>query len=227
MKNFHKIKILAKRKFSLNLYHFSCEVPVKMAKTFLYPGQFIQLKDKDKIGFFALANHPKQKIWEFLIKTEDNIGKEFGKKKEGEYFLCTFAQGKGFLFYESYENIKPENIFLFSMGSGIAPLRSLLKDFFLRKEILKNTKINFFQFSISENHLPFFNEYKTWQDLGINLKYFSLQNRDNLQNLLKKNRSKLPSSIILWCGSIEFGKVITNFGKDIGLKKEQMIDNLE
>ncbi|MDH5526383.1 MAG: NAD-binding oxidoreductase [Nitrospirota bacterium] len=88
-------------------------------------GQYVQLRreDGDKPGFFAIASAPHQdREIEFLVKEGSGVAGALYEAAPGDVFQVGPAQGPGF----PREHLLGKNVVLIGVGSGMAPLRSVL-----------------------------------------------------------------------------------------------------
>ena len=102
------------------------------AKFVFQPGQHVKIRaPRGTEVYFAIASEPEEKRYvEFLLKDEKGtVAHELCKMKTGDSLKVSPAFGKGY----PVEKYKSEDILLIGIGSGLAPLRSVLKSI-LRRE---------------------------------------------------------------------------------------------
>lgn len=89
------------------------------------PGQYVELRlpGSTVVNFFAIASRPgSEDFFEFLIKTGEGLPDQICALHVGDMVEITQAQGRGY----SLEGHDGKHILIFAMGTGIAPILSLL-----------------------------------------------------------------------------------------------------
>ena len=264
------LSVLKKQENGKSLYHFICEAPPSLCESYQQAGQYLSLspiENSENGGFFALgaAPTPRQTQLEFLIKWQkDQLPEELCKRKEGEVlFACKQILGEGFgkafssnklSDYHAQRPKKPKSLHLFSMGSGLAPLRAVLQSILqdwarLRRETPDTRNIDFsnitlWQGSHSKDSLPFHAEYSKWLAQGVNIelclsKVEGTENLSSLSNLagkininkcnivdaLAQKRPDLRGSLACWVGSSDFGKSLCGRVNELGMVDSDLHDN--
>lgn len=117
-----------------NSVSLTVSVPPETAQEYKIPGQYVQLRlnEDTKPLFLAISSAPdaENAVFEFLIKgTDDNgwiTGAAAGTKVEISQVL-----GGGFPMEENLEGFKydfpTQNVLLFGVGSGIAPIKAAME----------------------------------------------------------------------------------------------------
>lgn len=109
-------------------------VPPETAQEYLIPGQYVQLRlnAETKPLFLAISSAPDKEnaSFEFLIKkTDDNSW--ISSAMSGSKIEISQVLGRGFPMAENLEGFKydfpTQNILLFGVGSGIAPLKAAME----------------------------------------------------------------------------------------------------
>lgn len=111
-------------------------LPEDAARTFTYPGQYVQIKpsapEDAKPAYIALASSPADVannagVVELLVKPQPGATAEvLCGLGEGDEVLVSDAQGKGFPLDRCPADKFP-TVLLFATGSGISPIRSLIE----------------------------------------------------------------------------------------------------
>lgn len=122
-------------------------------------GQYIKLSYEGRESYFAMTSEPEEKhAIEFLVKDEPGtLAFDLGKMKSGEILKVSAPMGPGY----PIERMKGKNILLVAIGTGIAPLRSLLKSMLRRPEQFK--KITLLYGIQTPEHIPYKNDFKSWK----------------------------------------------------------------
>ncbi|MFQ5509160.1 MAG: NAD-binding oxidoreductase [Leptospirillia bacterium] len=115
------MRVVNVRQEGLQMRHvtLASEKPV----VFTY-GQYVQIEaDGEKPGYFAIASAPEQtNCLEFLVKEAVGTAGALYGAKPGGSFRVGDPQGPGF----PREHLLGKNVILIGVGSGIAPLRSVI-----------------------------------------------------------------------------------------------------
>jgi sulfhydrogenase subunit gamma (sulfur reductase) len=96
------------------------------------PGQFVQiLQHRKTVANFAIASAPEDRTYlDLLIKKHRGVAGTLFEKQVGDEVEITGPHGKGFPIDEH----KGKNLLLVGVGTGIAPLRSVLRSALNRRE---------------------------------------------------------------------------------------------
>ncbi len=243
MKHNHHIRILEKKTSGIDMYHFICVAPDELWHAFTQPGQFLSLQHETLLsgrsGFFALANAPRvltqagTKTVELLIKNSNELTEALCSLQVGDKIASSLPLGKGFL-VQPYLCSTSE-VFsawhLFAMGSGLAPLRSLLQYIFASDFSI--TDIHLWQGALSSRALPFPEEYELWQQKGVHL-HLCYDGKDqppsvtraNVMETLAEQRPDLRKAVVCWAGSKDFGQALARLTKELGLPQTALLDNI-
>ena len=199
-------------------------------------------------------------LWEFLIKNDKNAENRTSQAlcalKENDSVAASSVMGKGFALEQAFlleSSEKSKSLHLFAMGSGIAPLRSVLLYILAHRRDPKvqklpkilEPKITLWQAAFSKEYLAYTEEYTDWCQKGIKLKLcldgservesfegasesVSIEvNSKNPIELLAAKRPDLSSSIVCWAGSEEFGCALQELCLELALPKEALLDNFK
>ena len=110
------------------------QIPVETAQEYKVPGQYVQvrLNEDTKPLFLAIASAPdaENAVFEFLIKKTDDNG-WITSAAPGTPVQISQVLGGGFPMEENLEGFKydfpTQNVLLFGVGSGIAPLKAAME----------------------------------------------------------------------------------------------------
>lgn len=86
------------------------------------PGQYVKARARDKEGFFALANAPGAPL-ELLVKRGGAAADALAALEPGATIEITAPMGKGY----PIEQHRGHDLLLVAVGSGIAPIRSVVR----------------------------------------------------------------------------------------------------
>jgi len=116
------------------------------------------LSNTDKKGCFSIASEPEEKkSIEFLLKDQPGtIAHDIVQLKAGDRFKISPPFGPGF----PAERFKQKDLLLIGIGSGLSPLRSLLKSLLRREHSFR--RITFLYGVRTEAEIPFKDEFNLW-----------------------------------------------------------------
>ncbi len=236
----YQLRLQSRNESGQDLQHLVFEADQALIESYTAPGQFLVLEVPDdageiKKGFFAIASPPggaNGSRIELLIKNAGDPASRICSAEIGTAFSCGPAQGNGF----PVPARSADRIHLFSMGSGLAPLRALLLH-----ELQTNAKKNgdtalsrycLWQGSFTRAHLPFADEYEGWEAAGLEL-HRCLDEDDALSdavpgNVVERLRDTAPDlrgSAAFWIGSRDFGQALIETTGELGLPAEALLSN--
>lgn len=150
-------------------------------------GQFIQLS-LPKIGEAPISvSSFGDGFVEFTIRAVGKVTDELFKLKAGDKMFLRGAYGKGW----PVEQFKDKNVIIVAGGTGVAPVRSMIKKFYNESEYTKSVNL-VFGFK-DENGILFNEELEQWKKEFNTI--YTLDNgvKENWeQGLVTKHLSKLP-----------------------------------
>lgn len=116
------------------------------------------LTPSEKKTCFSIASEPEEKNFiELLIKAQpDSPAHEISKLKVGERLKMSHPFGKGF----PIDRFKNHDLLLVGIGSGLAPLRSLLKSLLRKDHQFK--QITFVYGARNKEEVPFTHDFDLW-----------------------------------------------------------------
>lgn len=114
------------------------EVSEEFDQAYRSPGQYVTLRLPGmKARFFVIAARPERGRWEFLIDRDGGFGQALEGLKVGDLIEISLPEGPGF----SLEEAVGKKALLFSTGSGVATVRSLLEAWLRRESSKRPEKI--------------------------------------------------------------------------------------
>ncbi len=239
------------------LWHLCFEASPSIAQAFCTAGQFLSLECHGESSFFAMANPPpmsgeKLETVEFLIKQEGRPAAEICALKEQESLQATLPLGSGFPVSTIEGSLRKgaiDSLYLFSMGSALGAIRSLLLALLTGQAYSQNKErapsLRLWQASLSRAHLPFTQEYAEWQRQGVAMEFFldheelaAKESLDSVQfrrgqvhscNIIEALGSKnldMSNALAVWAGSPAFGEELAKALTFLGLAPLSLLDNL-
>jgi NAD(P)H-flavin reductase len=136
-------------------------VPESVAHSYTIPGQYVQLAVKGQPpAFLAIASPPGHPELEFLIKGSEATA-ALVALAPGDHVEVSLAQGKGYPVLAH----KGHDVLLFAVGSGIAPIRSLIG--YLAEHRQDYAGVTLFYGARTHAHVPYVDEAAKWEAAGV------------------------------------------------------------
>lgn len=237
----YRLRLIAKQESGTGLFHLSFAADGAVLESFHAPGQFLVVngpvqdqQGESKKGFFAIASRPGDERIELLIKRSGDPATALCAAAIDDEFECSEAQGAGF----APPSGRIDRLHLFSMGSGLAPLRSLILASLAADQSAGARpanapppldKITLWQGSFTRAHLPFRDEYEAWEAAGLEIHLCLDEDLDETPgNVIERLRDFAPDlrgSAACWIGSKEFGQALSAATAEFGLPPEALYTN--
>lgn len=204
--------------------------PVSEAGRFDFQvGQCVKILSPDgREGYFAIASEPEEKEYlEFLIKDHPgSAAHELCGVRVGDQIKVSPAFGKGY----SLEKLKSKDALLIGIGSGLSPLRSLLKSM-LRREDRFGT-ITFLYGARTPEDIPFRNDFDLWSK-KIKLQIAVSQPPDSkwkgfkgrVTHLIPKLPVQAARTVACICGTKAMQEEVTKLLEQAGVSKDNILLN--
>lgn len=192
-------------------------------------GQFVKiLSSQGHEGIFSIASEPEEKRFiELLIKIQETgAAHDLNEVQIGDPIKISLPFGRGY----SIERFKGKDILLVGMGSGISPLRSLLKSILKREHSFG--KITFLYGVRTPEEIPFKNEFDLWTkkvDVKFAIsspmpsKWIGFLGR--VTHLLPKVTLDFGKTIACVCGHKTMQEEVTNLLERAGISKDNILTN--
>ena len=196
--------------------------PPSLRSGFRVPGQFLEIKAVGEQGFFAIASAPAEPNLELLVKEQTGLAAHLCQLSEGAEIGVAEILGRGF----DLSSIDGRPLHLFSMGSGLAPLRALLRA--LPKGPDKPTEVFLWQASFSRSYLPYPEEFPEWEQAGVRVFYCFDQEGTGSASVperLRSSRIDLSEAVCVWVGSPAFGESVRTAAIEMGAHESRVLTN--
>ncbi|MBW7856795.1 MAG: FAD-dependent oxidoreductase [Leptonema sp. (in: Bacteria)] len=189
---------------------------------FVKPGQFIsvQTDDSDFAAYFALTNLPNEPT-SLLLKNEGKIATQLCNSRPGDSIDLISIEGQGFQFNDVEDRV----VRFVSMGSGIGPIRSLIRS--LLAVGPRPKRIELWHGAFHSSDLPYKSEIKDWQSKGLIFYpcYDQEGDQKNTVEKLKQLAPDLTDSILFHVGSVDFASDLSKVVFDLGLQQQDFRTN--
>ena len=170
------------------------------------PGQVAVLRVGDEPpAYFAFASVPEDSELEILVKRTIGASVALFDMKEGDHVDLVDVAGHGF----DLDRLRGRDLVFVAMGTGVAPLRSVLRHVLKRKD--EFGKLIVLYGARTPDDFCYRDETDGWEDAGVELRQVISRPGDHewsgptgyVQSLLDHVLPDLTSPIALVCGSRE------------------------
>src|SRR3989338_10262599 len=192
-------------------------------------GQYVRiLTPNGRESIFAMASEPEEKKFlEFLLKDQEgNVAQELCRLRANERLKISLPFGKGY----PIERLKGKEVVLIGIGSGISPLRSLLRSMLRREHQFE--KIELIYGVRTPEDLPYKSDFDLWRK-KIDLHLAASQpGRSEWSGFVGRVTHLLPTLSLhpertraCICGTHAMQEEVTNLLERIGISKENILLN--
>ena len=192
-------------------------------------GQCVRILSPDgRESIFAIASEPEEKEFiGFLLKDQEgSVARDLRRLRAGDRLKISLPFGKGY----PLERLKGKEVVLVGIGSGLSPLRSLLKSM-LRREHQFN-KIALIYGVRTPEDLPYKSDFELWAkkvDLHLAM---SQPGRSEWSGFVGRVTHLLPTLSLhpeltraCVCGTRAMQEEVTNLLERTGISKENVLFN--
>jgi NAD(P)H-flavin reductase len=202
------------------------------AEAYGTPGQFVQMRTTEdgKPAFLAIASPPRSEpagILELLIKSTEGTAGEICALKEGATVDVSPPMGGGFDLGKAPIAESP-NALLFATGSGISPIRALVKS-----GALDGRSVRLFYGTASSSTCAFLEEFDEWKTTH-NIAVTHVQSQvggpptyvqDALKDAIADGTVVAAKTCAVLCGQKEMTEAVIAILTEAGVPKEKCIMN--
>lgn len=192
------------------------------------PGQvaILRVKSEDP-AYFAFASAPDDPDLQVLVKQKAGASSVIYDMKAGEEIELLGIAGQGFKLHE----MKGRDLVFVAMGTGVAPLRSALRQVFKRLDDFGQLVVLYG--ARTPDDFCYRDETEDWKDAGVELRQVISRPDGHdwsgptgyVQSLLDHVLPNLSSPVALICGSREMiTQTRERLGK-MGFKSEEILTN--
>jgi sulfhydrogenase subunit gamma (sulfur reductase) len=192
------------------------------------PGQVAMLEvEGHPPAYFAFASAPDDRELEVLVKQKAGASSVIFDMKQGQSIRLISVAGHGF----PIEAQKRRDLVFVAMGTGVAPLRSVLRHVLKRKEDFGQLVVLYG--ARTPDDFCYRDETEKWEDAGVELRQVISRPDGHdwsgptgyVQSLLDHVLPDLSSPVALICGSLEMiDQTRERLGK-MGFKPEEILTN--
>lgn len=192
------------------------------------PGQVALLGvEGEEPAYFAFAGAPEDPELEVLVKQNIGASNVIFDLREGQSIELLGIAGHGF----SLEAQKNRDLVFVAMGTGVAPLRSVLRHVLKRKQDFGQLVVLYG--ARTPDHFCYRDETEGWEDAGVELRQVISRPDGHdwsgptgyVQSLLDHVLPNLDSPVALICGSMEMmEQTRARLGK-MGFKPDEILTN--
>jgi sulfhydrogenase subunit gamma (sulfur reductase) len=192
------------------------------------PGQVALLRvEGEEPAYFAFAGAPEDPELEVLVKQKIGASNVIFDLREGQTIELLGIAGQGF----SLEGQKNRDLVFVAMGTGVAPLRSVLRHVLKRKQDFGQLVVLYG--ARTPDDFCYRDETEGWEDAGVELRQVISRPDGHdwsgptgyVQSLLDHVLPNLHSPVALICGSMEMMEQTgARLGK-MGFKPDEILTN--
>jgi len=209
-----------------HLFQLSLTEPID---TFIRPGQYavMRLPQLGLQSYFAFSSIPDEPA-SFLLKDDGSAAAILSEAKHGDPLELVSVGGEGFdlsgthSIQNGIEVIEPNPtdvvVRFFSMGSGIGPIRSVLR--YALEKHWHERSIELWHSAYSWADVPYKDDISRWHDNG-KVQFIGCYDRsDRYRNAVEElifRSPDLSKSVIFWIGSDRFGEALLDASSKLGI----------
>ena len=193
------------------------------------PGQIVVLSLPDlKPSYFAIASAPEEQGYlDILVRQGHGTSGAIYALEAGAELEISGPTGKGF----PLNAHKGKNILLISVGTAIAPMRSVLRSLLHRRQ--EFGEVMLFQGVLTPRHFTYEAEMEDWSRQGIKV-YRTVTYPENtdwtgysgfVQNILEQVKPGPQNAVVFLAGMQEMIEQTTDLLKRLGFQKENILLN--
>ena len=203
------------------------------AEAYGTPGQFVQMRTNAdaKPAFLAIASPPRAEpktVLELLIKSTEGTAGEICALKQGATVDVSPPMGGGFDLEGKAPAAAAPKALLFATGSGISPVRALIKS-----GALDGRDVSLFYGTTSERTCAFFEEFADWKRThGVAVTHVQSQVggpptyvQDALKDVVAAGAVDADATCAVLCGQKEMTEAVIAILTEAGVPKEKCIMN--
>lgn len=199
-----------------------------LAAGFKNPGQYVQVRTPSgRIAYLAIASKPGEPDFELLIKAGGEATDELLSLELGAPLEMTEALGQGY-------PILPhtgKDLLLFAVGSGIAPIRSLL--WYLAAHREEYQGVTLFFGARTPAHFAYQDELGAWEQAGVQVIRVVSQPEGTdagyvhgyVQNAVKAHPIKPERTVAFVCGMREMVTGVSAELEQLGVARDCIFQN--
>jgi len=203
------------------------------AEAYGTPGQFVQMRTNadSKPAFLAIASPPRAEpktVLELLIKSTEGTAGEICALKQGATVDVSPPMGGGFDLEGKAPAAAAPKALLFATGSGISPVRALIKS-----GALDGRDVSLFYGTTSERTCAFFEEFADWKRThGVAVTHVQSQVggpptyvQDALKDVVAAGAVDADATCAVLCGQKEMTEAVIAILTEAGVPQEKCIMN--
>ncbi len=122
MRTWHSARLTSRVVIDDGLSLLELEVPERVHRSFVRPGQFQRVRHQGTEAMFAIGSSPGATRFEYLIRRGEGVSQALSEAAIGAAFELSTAEGPGF----PLERAQGNDLLLVCTGTALAPIRSVL-----------------------------------------------------------------------------------------------------
>lgn len=198
----------------------------EMKQAHTTPGQYLELSPGgDLKSYFALCNAPGTENFELLVKRGNEVADALAAKGDGDILQTKPPAGKGYPLAEA----KGKDLLLFAVGSGIAPIRSVIQHVLANRADFGKVIIYYGQQKPED--FAFADELAAWQKGAEIIRVCSQAGDDwkgpkgHVQDAFKADPPILGEAVAFVCGMKDMVAGVTEALEGAGVSRDKVFQN--
>jgi NAD(P)H-flavin reductase len=181
------------------------------------PGQYLRVRLGGDERPYALASEPGAAELELLFKAETDLTAAMGQLAPGAALLVGAPQGRGFPVHEH------EDLILCAAGTGIAPLRAVVRSVLPERE--RYGRVVLFYGQRTASHFAYAGERPAWRAGGVELHLVASEDGPRLQDAVRARQPVTATACAYLCGMRPMVNDLARILEELGLPRERVFLN--
>jgi sulfhydrogenase subunit gamma (sulfur reductase) len=197
-----------------------------LAPLHLRPGQYVRAVSGGVEGFFALANAPGEAELQLLVKRGAAMPDRVAALGVGDELELFAPSGAGF----PLETHRGQDLLLFAAGSGIAPIRSVIRQLLAQRTAFGRVRLYYGHRRADD--FAYLAEHGAWLQGGVDIVQVTSATdaswpgaRGWVQDVLRRDPPHLAAAVAYLAGMTPMIEGVTRTLEELGLERERIFLN--
>jgi ferredoxin-NADP reductase len=185
-----------------------------------HPGQYLRARLAGEDNPYALASEPGAPELELLFKTETALTHAMAALVPGDALLVGPPEGKGF----PVESDEGRDLILCAAGTGIAPLRAVVRTILPRRD--RYGAVTLFYGQRTRAHFAYLGEVEAWRRAGVEVHLVASDTGGGrIQEAVAARKPEVTGAVAYLCGMKSLIADLHDLFGRMGLPKERILLN--
>jgi len=185
-----------------------------------HPGQYLRVRLAGEDNPYALASEPGAPALELLFKQETELTAAMATLAAGDTIQVGVPQGKGF----PVENDAGRDLILCAAGTGIAPLRAVVRTILPVRA--RYGEVTMYYGQRTRSHFAYLDEMDAWRAAGITVHLVASDAGLRVQDAVAANPPATAHAVAYVCGMKSMIADLNKVFSALGLPRERILLNL-